>query len=151
MALAVNGSGTFFKKCDRSNHRPDSNKGCASSTCQHTCDTPERCQHAWTLRYWVNGTQVEKSFKDNQHPTTGRVDYGSGRKLAASRTSPQPRSESSGAGGSVPRPTTFQRFLKISPDSRPPMIPATMATGLYSNLSIAVSTHVMTARGYPRF
>ena len=38
MALAVNGSGTIFKKCDRSNHRPDSNKGCASATCQHTCD-----------------------------------------------------------------------------------------------------------------
>jgi integrase len=82
MALAVNGSGTIFKKCDRSNHRPDSNKGCASSTCQHTCDNPERCPHAWTLRYWVNGRQVEKSFKDKQHPTTGRVDYGSGRKLA---------------------------------------------------------------------
>jgi hypothetical protein len=82
MALAVNGSGTIFKKCDRSNHRPDSNKGCASSTCQHTCDNPERCPHAWTLRYWVNGKQVEKSFKDKQHPSTGRVDYGSGRKLA---------------------------------------------------------------------
>ena len=63
MALAVNGSGTIFKKCDRSNHRPDSNKGCASSTCQHTCDTPERCAHAWTLRYWANGKQVEKSFR----------------------------------------------------------------------------------------
>jgi hypothetical protein len=36
MALAVNGSGTIFNKCDRSNHRPGSNKGCASSTCQHT-------------------------------------------------------------------------------------------------------------------
>ena len=82
MALAVNGSGTIFKKCDRSNHRPDSNKGCASSTCQHTCDSPERCPHAWTLRYWVNGKQVEKSFKDKQHPSTLRVDYGSGRKLA---------------------------------------------------------------------
>lgn len=57
MALAVNGSGTIFKKCDRSNHRPDSNKGCASSACQHTCDTPERCQDAWTLCYWVNGKQ----------------------------------------------------------------------------------------------
>jgi hypothetical protein len=51
MALAVNGSGTIFKKCDRGNHRPDSNMGCASSTCQHTCDNPERCSHAWTPRY----------------------------------------------------------------------------------------------------
>jgi Phage integrase family len=82
MALAVNGSGTIFKKCDRSSHRPDSNKGCASSTCQHTCDSPDRCPHAWTLRYWVNGKQVEKSFKDKQHPSTGIVDYGSGRRLA---------------------------------------------------------------------
>jgi hypothetical protein len=30
------------------------NKGCASSTCQHTCDNPERCSHARTLRYCVN-------------------------------------------------------------------------------------------------
>ncbi len=82
MALAVNGSGTIFKKCDRSSHRPASNKGCASSTCQHTCDSPERCPHAWTLRYRVNGKQVEKSFEDKQHPATGRVDYGGGRKLA---------------------------------------------------------------------
>jgi len=82
MALAVNGSGTIFKKCDRSNHRPDSNKRCASSECQHTCDSPSRCPHAWTLRYWVNGKQVEKSFRDKQNASTGRVDYGSGRKLA---------------------------------------------------------------------
>jgi integrase len=34
------------------------------------------------LRYWVNGKQVEKSFKDKQNPSNGRVDYGSGRKLA---------------------------------------------------------------------
>ena len=51
MALAVNGSGTIFKKCDRSNHRPDSNKGCASSICQHTCDSLKRGQHVQTLRY----------------------------------------------------------------------------------------------------
>jgi len=57
MALAVNGSGTIFKKCDRSNHRPDSNKGCASSTCQHTCDNPERCQRAWTLRSLMPGAR----------------------------------------------------------------------------------------------
>jgi hypothetical protein len=78
MALAVNGSGTVFKKCDRSNHRPDSNKGCASSTCQHTCDNPGRCHHAGTLRYRVNGKQAGQSVKDVTHPTTGRVDDGSG-------------------------------------------------------------------------
>jgi hypothetical protein len=42
---------------------------------------PDRCPHAWTLRYWVNGKQVEKSFRDKKHPNTGRVDYGSGKKL----------------------------------------------------------------------
>ncbi len=82
MALAVDRSGTIFKKCGRSNHRPDSSKSCASSNCQHTCDYPERCPHAWTLRYWVNGKQVEKSFRDKKHPGTGRVDVGSGRKQA---------------------------------------------------------------------
>jgi hypothetical protein len=41
---------------------------------------------------------------------------------------PQPRSESIGAGASDPRPTIFQTLLKISPLSKPPTIPATMAT-----------------------
>jgi hypothetical protein len=33
--------------------------------------------------------------------------------------------------------------LKISPLSKPPTIPATMATGLYNNLSIAASLHLV--------
>jgi len=84
MALAVNRTGVIFKKCDMSNHRPETVKQCVSGICQHTCqpDTIEKCKHAWTLRYWVNGKQVEKSFKDKQHPATGRVDYGSGKKFA---------------------------------------------------------------------
>jgi integrase len=82
MALAVNRTGTIFKKCDRSNHKPDTNKGCAVGTCQHTCEKPERCPHAWTLRYTLNGKQVEKSFKDTTNASTGRVNYGSGKKLA---------------------------------------------------------------------
>ena len=73
MALAVNRSGTIFKKCDQANHRPDSNKGCASSACQHTCDNPDRCPHAWTLRYWVNGKQVEKSFRDKPCPVSSVI------------------------------------------------------------------------------
>ena len=51
MALAAHRAGTLFKKCDRSNHKPDSNKRCASATCQHTCDNRERCACVWTLRY----------------------------------------------------------------------------------------------------
>ena len=82
MALAVNRTGVIFKKCDMSNHRPETVKQCVSGTCQHTCpsDTVEKCKHAWTLRYWVNGKQLEKSFKDEIR--NGRVSYGSGRKLA---------------------------------------------------------------------
>jgi integrase len=82
MALAVNRTGVIFKKCDLSNHRPETVNQCSSGTCQHTCppDTIEKCKHAWTLRYWVNGKQREKSFKDEIR--NGRVNYGSGRKLA---------------------------------------------------------------------
>jgi hypothetical protein len=55
MALAVNRTGTIFKQCDRSGHKPDTNKECANDTRRHTCDQPEKCPHAWTLRYWVIG------------------------------------------------------------------------------------------------
>ena len=84
MALAVNRTGTVFKKCDRSNHRPETSKACAAGVCQHTCEPSavEKCPHAWTLRYSVSGKQVEKSFRDKVHETTGRTLYGSGRKLA---------------------------------------------------------------------
>ena len=60
MALAVNRTGVIFKKCDMSNHRPETVKQCVSGTCQHTCPpgTVEKCKHAWTLRYWVNGKQL---------------------------------------------------------------------------------------------
>jgi integrase len=82
MALAVNRTGVIFKKCDMAAHRPDSNSRCAAGTCQHSCTNIEKCSHAWTLRYTVNGKQREKSYKDAVHPSTGRTLYGSGRKLA---------------------------------------------------------------------
>ena len=55
---------TIFKKCDRTYHRPESNKGCANGTCQHTCDArqAEGCAHKWTVRYSVNSRQREQSF-----------------------------------------------------------------------------------------
>jgi hypothetical protein len=53
MTLAAHRAGAIFKKCDRSNHKPDSDKRCASATCQHTCDDPERCARASALRYRV--------------------------------------------------------------------------------------------------
>jgi integrase len=80
MALALNRTGVVFKKCDMSGHKPDSNKACGSGTCQHTCPDPEKCAHAWTLRYWADGKQRERSFKDEVR--SGRTAYGSGRKLA---------------------------------------------------------------------
>ena len=80
MALALNRTGVVFKKCDRAGHKPDSNKACAADTCQHTCTDVERCPHAWTLRYWADGKQRERSFKDEVRH--GRTVYGSGRKLA---------------------------------------------------------------------
>ncbi len=55
---------TIVKKCDRTNHRPDSNKQCANGTCQHTCDPAQvqDCGHKWTVRYSVNSRQREQSF-----------------------------------------------------------------------------------------
>ncbi len=54
----------IVKKCDRSYHRPESNKGCTNGTCQHTCDPAqvEYCPHKWTVRYSVNSRQREQSF-----------------------------------------------------------------------------------------
>ena len=80
MALALNRTGVVFKKCDLAGHKADSNKACAAGTCQHTCSEVERCPHAWTLRYWADGRQRERSFKDEVR--NGRTVYGSGRKLA---------------------------------------------------------------------
>ncbi len=82
MALAVNRTGTVFKKCDRSNHRLESNKNCAAGTYQHACDRPDRRPHAWTLRYWVSSKQFERSFRNTTNKSTGRVNYGTGRNLA---------------------------------------------------------------------
>ncbi len=80
MATVLDRTGTIFKKCDRKSHKPNSNKRCAAGACQHTCDNPEKCSHAWTLRYSVNNKQREASFHDEIRG--GRTVYGSGRKLA---------------------------------------------------------------------
>ena len=84
MALALNRTGVVFKKCDRANHKTDTNKACASGACQHTCSDPERCSHAWTLRYWADGRQRERSVKDETR--NGRTVYGSGKKRKLDET-----------------------------------------------------------------
>ena len=40
---------TILKKCSLESHRPESNKGCANGTCQHTCEASsiEKCPHKW--------------------------------------------------------------------------------------------------------
>jgi integrase len=79
--MAVKLQGTIFKKCDMSAHKPQSNKACAAETCQHTCAAPDRCPHAWTLRYSVNGKQKEESFPDDMDDKK-RVRYGTGKRKA---------------------------------------------------------------------
>lgn len=74
-------AGVILKKCDRRQHKPGSNRACAAGTCQHTCERPDRCAHAWTLRYWANGRQREQSFRD-EVDGQGRVRYGSGARKA---------------------------------------------------------------------
>jgi hypothetical protein len=64
MTLNITRTGTIFKKCDMSAHNPEGNTRCRAGKCQHTCARPERCKHAWTLRYSVSGNQREKSFHD---------------------------------------------------------------------------------------
>jgi hypothetical protein len=84
-AKGMNGrlQATIFKKCSAEFHRPESNKGCAGGTCQHTCEAPgvEKCPHKWTVRYVVNGTQRERSFAD-EIDAQKRIRYGTGLKKA---------------------------------------------------------------------
>lgn len=46
-----------------------------------TCSNQDRCGHKWTLRYWADGRQRERSFAD-ELDANGRPRYGSGRRLA---------------------------------------------------------------------
>jgi hypothetical protein len=72
MALAAHRAGTIFKKCDRSNHKPDSDKRCASATCQHTCGNPGRCA-CLDPHYLVFNKQHGKSFRGTGSALVGRV------------------------------------------------------------------------------
>jgi hypothetical protein len=74
---------TVLKKCSTEYHRPATNKGCAGGACQHTCEPAEveRCRHAWTVRYTVNGVQRDKSFRD-ELDAARRVVRGSGLRKA---------------------------------------------------------------------
>ncbi len=72
---------TIFKKCDRANHKPDSNKACAGGTCQHTCEAPyvPDCAHKWTVRYSVSSRQREQSFKTLTEALTFQLTLSTGK------------------------------------------------------------------------
>lgn len=74
---------TILKKSDRKYHRPQTNKQRVGGTCQHTCEPSaiERCRHAWTVRYTVNGVQRDKSFRD-EIDARKRVQWGTWLKKA---------------------------------------------------------------------
>ena len=74
-------AGVIFKKCDLALHKPDTNQACGAGACQHTCQAPDKCSHAWTLRYWAAGRQREQSFRDDID-AHGRVQYGTGKRKA---------------------------------------------------------------------
>jgi integrase len=73
---------TIFKKCDRSNHRPGTNRGCAAGTCQHTCEASQiqTCAHKWTVRYSVNSSQREQSFGTLAEAQTFQLTLSSGKR-----------------------------------------------------------------------
>jgi hypothetical protein len=73
--------GILKKKCDRTYHKPDSNKGCASGTCQHTCEAAQvaECPHKWTVVYSVNSRQREQSFKTLTEAETFQLTLSTGK------------------------------------------------------------------------
>jgi hypothetical protein len=72
----------IVKKCDRTFHRPESNKGCANGTCQHTCEPAqvEQCPHKWTVRYSVNSRQREQSFPTLAEAQTFQLTLSTGKR-----------------------------------------------------------------------
>ena len=74
---------TVFKKCDRSHHKPDSNKGCAAGSCQHTCEAWQvsDCPHKWTVRYSVNSRQREQSFLTLDEAQTFQLTLSTGKRV----------------------------------------------------------------------
>jgi hypothetical protein len=74
---------TIIKKCDRTWHKPGSNKGCAAGSCQHTCEAwqvPD-CPHKWTVRYSVNSRQREQSFTTLDEAQTFQLTLSTGKRV----------------------------------------------------------------------
>ncbi len=73
---------TIIKKCDRTWHKPGSNKGCAAGSCQHTCEPRQvaDCPHKWTVRYSVNSRQREQSFTTLDEAQTFQLTLSTGKR-----------------------------------------------------------------------
>jgi integrase len=74
---------TILKKCDRTWHKPGSNRGCAAGSCQHTCEAwqiPD-CPHKWTVRYSVNSRQREQSFGTLDEAQTFQLTLSTGKRV----------------------------------------------------------------------
>jgi hypothetical protein len=74
---------TVFKKCDRTGHKPATNKACAAGSCQHTCDAAQTvtCAHKWTVRYSVNSRQREQSFATFTEAQTFQLTLSTGKQV----------------------------------------------------------------------
>ncbi len=72
----------ILKKCDRTYHKPETNKKCANGACQHTCEPAriETCSHKWTVRYSVNSRQREQSFTGLEGAQTFQLELSSNKK-----------------------------------------------------------------------
>jgi integrase len=72
----------ILKKCDRTYHRPETNKKCANGACQHTCEPgrTEACAHKWTVRYSVSSRQREQSFTGLADARTFQLELSSSKK-----------------------------------------------------------------------
>ena len=74
---------TILKKCDRTWHKPGSNRGCAAGSCQHTCEAWQvsDCPHKWTVRYSVNSRQREQSFGTLDEAQTFQLTLSTGKRV----------------------------------------------------------------------
>jgi integrase len=74
---------TILKKCDRTWHKPGSNRGCAAGSCQHTCEAWQvsDCAHKWTVRYSVNSRQREQSFGTLDEAQTFQLTLSTGKRV----------------------------------------------------------------------
>lgn len=77
MALAANRTGTVLEKCDRSNHKPETNKNCAVGICQRSLAEGERVPSTNELAayYRINPATAAKGINLCLKEMPGRQAY----------------------------------------------------------------------------